>query len=76
MVHMERVQRSTYRAGPAKLNNLMRVDTAPEGEDIACKNWSKPEIFTTDQGSQFTSIAFTGLLHGHGIRVSMDGKGC
>ncbi|MEO8923458.1 MAG: hypothetical protein ABI330_11660, partial [Caldimonas sp.] len=32
-----------HRAGPAKLNSPMRVDTAPEGEDIACENWSKYE---------------------------------
>ena len=35
----------------------------------------KPEIFNTDQGSQFTAEAFTGLLESHGVRVSMDGKG-
>jgi len=34
-----------------------------------------PEIVNTDQGSQFTSQAFTGLLKEHGIRISMDGKG-
>jgi len=35
-----------------------------------------PEIFNTDQGSQFTSLAFTDLLKANGIRISMDGKGC
>ncbi len=35
----------------------------------------KPEIFNTDQGSQFTGSAFTGLLAGNGIAISMDGKG-
>jgi putative transposase len=35
----------------------------------------KPEIFNTDQGSQFTSEAFTGMLKKHGIKISMDGKG-
>jgi len=35
-----------------------------------------PDIFNTDQGSQFTSYAFTGLLKDNGIRISMDGKGC
>ncbi len=35
----------------------------------------RPEIFNTDQGAQFTSEAFTGLLLEQGIRVSMDGKG-
>lgn len=34
-----------------------------------------PEIFNTDQGSQFTSRQFTGILHAGGIRISMDGKG-
>ncbi len=35
----------------------------------------KPEIVNTDQGSQFTCPAFTGILTGHGIAISMDGKG-
>jgi len=34
-----------------------------------------PEIFNTDQGSQYTGAAFTGVLKDHGIRISMDGKG-
>lgn len=36
----------------------------------------RPEIFNTDQGSQFTSETFTGKLKEHGIRISMDGRGC
>jgi putative transposase len=35
-----------------------------------------PAIMNTDQGSQFTSAAFTGMLVDHGIRISMDGRGC
>jgi len=35
----------------------------------------KPDIFNTDQGSQFTSADFTGMLHDNGIAISMDGKG-
>ena len=35
----------------------------------------KPEIFNTDQGSQFTGAAFTGVLASNGIAISMDGKG-
>ena len=35
----------------------------------------QPDIFNTDQGSQFTSEAFTELLKQHGVRISMDGKG-
>ncbi len=36
---------------------------------------AQPEIFNTDQGAQFTSQVFTGLLLGHGIKISMDGRG-
>ena len=35
----------------------------------------KPEVFNTDQGSQFTGWAFTGVLIKNGIAISMDGKG-
>ena len=35
----------------------------------------RPEIFNTDQGTQFTGKAFTGLLEQHGVNISMDGKG-
>ena len=37
--------------------------------------FGKPEIFNTDQGSQFTSLAFTGCLKANGIQISMDGRG-
>ena len=47
-----------------------------EAVEEAISKYGKPEIFNADQGSQFTSSAFTGLLHAHGIRISMDGKGC
>jgi putative transposase len=36
---------------------------------------SRPEIFNSDQGSQFTSGSFTGVLEAHGVTISMDGKG-
>ena len=54
------------------------MDTAfcTEAVEEAISKYGKPEIFNTDQGSQFTSSAFTGLLLEHGIRISMDGKGC
>ena len=54
------------------------MDTAfcTEAVEEAIARFGKPEIFNTDQGSQFTSSAFTELLHEHGIRISMDGKGC
>jgi transposase InsO family protein len=37
--------------------------------------YGRPEIFNSDQGSQFTSTAFTGVLEAAGVRISMDGKG-
>ena len=43
-------------------------------EEALSKN-EKPKIFNTDQGSQFTSNAFVGMLEKNGIKVSMDGKG-
>jgi putative transposase len=47
-----------------------------ETVEDALQRYGKPEIFNTDQGSQFTSEAFTGLLKANGIAISMDGKGC
>ena len=41
----------------------------------ALARYGKPEIFNTDQGSQFTGTAFTGMLIKNGIAISMDGKG-
>jgi putative transposase len=47
-----------------------------EAVEEAIARHGTPEIFNTDQGSQFTSEAFTGLLKQHDIAISMDGKGC
>ena len=44
--------------------------------DEALARHGRPEIFNTDQGSQFTSSAFTGRLLAEDVRISMDGKGC
>jgi putative transposase len=54
----------------------MDVAFCLEVVEDAIGRYGVPEIFNTDQGSQFTSQAFTGLLKQHGIRISMDGKGC
>lgn len=53
------------------------MDTAfcIEAVEDAIARFGKPEIFNTDQGSQFTSREFTGLLIAADIRISMDGKG-
>jgi len=54
----------------------MDTEFCIEAVEQAIMKHGTPEIFNTDQGSQFTSSAFTGLLIAHGIRISMDGKGC
>src|SRR5262249_14093181 len=41
----------------------------------ALPRFGRPDIFNTDQGSQFTSAAFTGMLMAAGVRISMDGRG-
>jgi putative transposase len=57
-----------------RLSNTMEVNFCLEALEEALSKGS-PEIFNTDQGSQFTSDAFIGMLLGQGIQVSMDGKG-
>jgi len=47
-----------------------------EALEEAMRKYGKPEIFNTDQGSQFTSAAWVNELEKQGIQVSMDGKGC
>ena len=51
------------------------VDFCIEAVDEAVQLHGDPEIFNTDQGSQFTSDVFTELILGNGIAISMDGKG-
>ena len=58
-----------------QLSNTMDVDFCLEALDEAIQQYGTPEIFNSDQGSQFTSDAFTGKLLDKGIRISMDGKG-
>jgi len=58
-----------------RLSNTLDPSFCTEALEEALKNYGTPEIFNTDQGSQFTSEAFTGILSARGIRISMDGKG-
>ncbi|MBB4284318.1 putative transposase [Roseospira goensis] len=58
-----------------KLSNTMDADFCVEALKEALEIYGKPEIFNTDQGSQFTSLDFTGVLQDAGVRISMDGKG-
>jgi len=64
------------RAVPAwRLSNTMDVAFCVDALDEALARFGRPEIFNTDQGSQFTSAAFTGRLTSADIRISMDGRG-
>jgi len=58
-----------------RLSNTMDVSFCVSALEEALARFGKPEIFNTDQGSQFTSSAFTGTLVAAGIRISMDGRG-
>jgi putative transposase len=58
-----------------KLSITMDVSFCIEALEEALGANEKPEIFNTDQGSQFTSVAFTGRLKEEGIKISMDGRG-
>jgi len=59
-----------------RLSISMDTSFCAEAVEEAVARYGTPEIFNTDQGSQFTSSAFTSMLLGQGIRISMDGKGC
>jgi putative transposase len=59
-----------------RLSNTLTTDFCLEAVQEAITRYGTPTIFNTDQGCQFTSQEFTGLLKQHGIQISMDGKGC
>ena len=58
-----------------RLSNTLDTRFCVEALEEALGIYGNPEIFNTDQGSQFTSIAFTELLEAAGVRCSMDGRG-
>ena len=58
-----------------RLSNTMDDRFCLKALDEALARHGKPEIFNTDQGSQFTSLAFTGRLQAAEIKISMDGRG-
>jgi putative transposase len=59
-----------------RISNTLTSNFCVEALQEALNRYGTPEIFNTDQGSQFTSLALTSVLKAHGIRISMDGKGC
>ncbi len=69
---------ATRRVLSHRVSITMETDFCVEALEEALAKRGKPEIFNTDQGSQFTSEGFTGVtgvLIRHGVAISMDGKG-
>ena len=58
-----------------RVSITLAVEFCLDAVEEALTRYGRPEIFNTDQGSQFTSASFTGLLLGNAIAVSMDGRG-
>ena len=58
-----------------RLSNTMDAGFCVNCLEEAIKTYGTPEIFNSDQGSQFTSNAFTGVLINHAVTISMDGRG-
>ena len=58
-----------------RVSNTLDVEFCLEALEEALARFGQPEIFNTDQGSQFTSPRFTGVLQRAGVRISMDGRG-
>lgn len=58
-----------------RVSITMEADFCVEALEEALARYGKPEIFNTDQGSQFTSLAFTSVLRREEIAISMDGRG-
>jgi len=58
-----------------RLSNTLDASFCTEALEEAIMKYGTPEIFNTDQGSQFTSEAFTEILDTHSIRISMDSRG-
>ena len=57
-----------------RLSNILEADFCVDALREALGQ-GQPEVFNTDQGSQFTSLEFTRVLQDHGVKISMDGKG-
>lgn len=58
-----------------RLSATMDTEFCVSALEEALGKYGTPEIFNTDQGSQFTSTAFTSILKQHGVQISMDGRG-
>ena len=59
-----------------RVSNTLDPAFCVEALQEALSSFGTPEIFNTDQTAQFTAEAFTAVLHEHGVKIGMDGKGC
>jgi putative transposase len=66
---------STRKVLSWRVSNTMDVEFCIEALEDALARFGRPDIFNSDQGSQFTSPRFTGVLQAAGVRISMDGRG-
>ena len=66
---------ATRRVLAHRVSTSMTTDFCVEALEEAMAKYGRPEIFNTDQGSQFTSEGFTQVLKNHDVKISMDGKG-
>ena len=68
---------STVTPASLKLEHQQQGGSVLRGlAEEALREHCKPEVFNSDQGTQFTSEAFTGVLKREGVTISMDGRGC
>lgn len=58
-----------------QLSNTLEKETQTELMNETIEKYGKPEIINSDQGSQYTSSNWIDCMEGHGIKISMDGKG-
>lgn len=65
---------ATRRVLSWRISNTMETSFCVEALEEALQRYGAPGIFNTDQGSQFTSDAFTDVLKAHGVKISMDGR--
>ena len=66
---------ATRRVLAWRLSNTMDVEFCIEALEETLASHGRPEIFNTDQGSQFTSLRFTKVLQDAAVKISMDGRG-
>ncbi len=58
-----------------RLSNTLNARFCTDGFSEALQRYGRPEIFNSDQGSQFISLEFTSVLKDAGVAISMDGRG-